>query len=171
MASCAVFLDFPEMLKSINREIKAIHNTFWKGASHTIFTDNLSESSWVYIRLPHQELVNPVLNPVKDLWRLQVSLTIVLHQKKEINEVTFIIIIWHLGTKVLIRSQYFILTMFIFLCTFSEHITSHWSGGHSVSVKIMWLEKFCPKVFLWHLETRRQHFSNDYRMYVGGAVA
>ena len=28
MASCAIFSDFPEMLKSRNRELKTTHNTF-----------------------------------------------------------------------------------------------------------------------------------------------
>ena len=56
------------------------------------------------------------------------------------------------------REGYHSFTLFILLCTFSEDVTWHCPCGISVSVEIMRLKKLCPKVFLWHLQTRKWYY-------------
>lgn len=51
--------------------------------------------------------------------------------------------------------------MLIFLCTFSKHVSWSWPRADSISVKIMWLEKLCPKVFLWHLEKKEKQSADE----------
>ena len=54
-------------------------------------------------------------------------------------------------------------TMFIFLCTLSKHVSSCRSWAGPISVKIMRLEKLCPKVFLLHLEKKAKQNKQNCR--------